>query len=159
MSNNHILQILLQKVLIKQEGWFYTLHAISSMVFDKVAYKNVISNGLVLDKSGQKMSKRLGNAVDPFETLASFGPDATRWYMITNAQPWDNLKFDLDGIKEVQRKFFGTLYNTYGFFSLYANVDGYKGDEKIIPLENRPEIDRWIISKLNSLIRDVEIAL
>ena len=137
-------------------GWFYTLHAISSMVFDKVAYKNVISNGLVLDKSGQKMSKRLGNAVDPFETLASFGPDATRWYMITNAQPWDNLKFDLDGIKEVQRKFFGTLYNTYGFFSLYANVDGYKGDEKIIPLENRPEIDRWIISKLNSLIRDVE---
>ena len=137
-------------------GWFYTLHAISSMVFDKIAYKNVISNGLVLDKSGQKMSKRLGNAVDPFETLASFGPDATRWYMITNAQPWDNLKFDLDGIKEVQRKFFGTLYNTYGFFSLYANVDGYKGDEKIIPLENRPEIDRWIISKLNSLIKDVE---
>ena len=137
-------------------GWFYTLHAISSMVFDKVAYKNVISNGLVLDKSGQKMSKRLGNAVDPFETLSKYGPDATRWYMITNAQPWDNLKFDPEGIKEVQRKFFGTLYNTYGFFSLYANVDGYKGSEKIIPLESRPEIDRWIISKLNSLIAAVE---
>jgi isoleucyl-tRNA synthetase len=137
-------------------GWFYTLHAISSMVFDKVAYKNVISNGLVLDKSGQKMSKRLGNAVDPFETLSKYGPDATRWYMITNAQPWDNLKFDLEGIKEVQRKFFGTLYNTYGFFSLYANVDGYLGNEETIPIENRPEIDRWIISKLNSLIKSVE---
>ncbi|MBU2020592.1 MAG: isoleucine--tRNA ligase [Bacteroidetes bacterium] len=139
-------------------GWFYTLHAISTMVFDKVAYKNVVSNGLVLDKNGQKMSKRLGNAVDPFTTLDKFGPDATRWYMITNAQPWDNLKFDLDGITEVQRKFFGTLYNTYSFFSLYANIDGFDYSEKDVELKDRPEIDRWILSKLNSLIQQVEEA-
>ena len=139
-------------------GWFYTLHAIASMVFDRTAYKNVISNGLVLDKNGVKMSKRLGNAVEPFENLSTYGADATRWYMITNAQPWDNLKFDLDGITEVQRKFFGTLYNTYGFFSLYANVDEFSFSEEEIPLNNRPEIDRWVISKLNSLIQDVEVA-
>ena len=137
-------------------GWFYTLHAISSMVFEKVAYKNVVSNGLVLDKNGQKMSKRLGNGVDPFETLQKYGPDATRWYMITNAQPWDNLKFDIDGIVEVQRKFFGTLYNTYSFFSLYANVDGFDYSEDEIPLQDRPEIDRWVLSKLNSLIDIVD---
>ncbi|MES2798698.1 MAG: isoleucine--tRNA ligase [Bacteroidota bacterium] len=139
-------------------GWFYTLHAISTMVFDSVAYKNVVSNGLVLDKNGQKMSKRLGNAIDPFSTLEKYGPDATRWYMITNAQPWDNLKFDLDGITEVQRKFFGTLYNTYSFFSLYANIDGFDFSGTEIPLENRPEIDRWIISRLNSLIKEVDNA-
>lgn len=139
-------------------GWFYTLHAIATMVFDRTAYKNVISNGLVLDKNGVKMSKRLGNAVEPFENLETYGADATRWYMITNAQPWDNLKFDLDGITEVQRKFFGTLYNTYGFFALYANVDGFKFEEEEIALNERPEIDRWIISKLNSLIKDVEQA-
>lgn len=139
-------------------GWFYTLHAISTMVFDKVAYKNVVSNGLVLDKNGQKMSKRLGNAVDPFTTLDTYGPDATRWYMITNAQPWDNLKFDLDGITEVQRKFFGTLYNTYSFFSLYANIDGFDYSEADIELKNRPEIDRWILSKLNTLIQQVDEA-
>ncbi|MGB0932982.1 MAG: isoleucine--tRNA ligase [Lishizhenia sp.] len=137
-------------------GWFYTLHAISTMVFDKVAYKNVISNGLVLDKNGQKMSKRLGNAVDPFTTLEKYGPDATRWYMITNAQPWDNLKFDLEGIAEVQRKFFGTLYNTYSFFGLYANIDNFSYAEADVNLADRPEIDRWIISKLNSLIKNVE---
>ncbi|MCB0409722.1 MAG: isoleucine--tRNA ligase [Flavobacteriales bacterium] len=137
-------------------GWFFTLHAIATMVFDSVAYKNVVSNGLVLDKNGQKMSKRLGNAVDPFETLDKYGPDATRWYMITNAQPWDNLKFDLEGITEVQRKFFGTLYNTYGFFALYANIDGFTYAEDEIPVEKRPEIDRWIISKLNSLIKEVD---
>jgi len=139
-------------------GWFYTLHAISTMVFDKVAYKNVISNGLVLDKNGQKMSKRLGNAVDPFTTLDKFGPDATRWYMITNAQPWDNLKFDLEGIAEVQRKFFGTLYNTYSFFGLYANIDNFSYAEADINLADRPEIDRWVISKLNSLIKNVDAA-
>ena len=139
-------------------GWFYTLHAIASIVFDRSAYKNVISNGLVLDKNGVKMSKRLGNAVEPFENLSTYGADATRWYMITNAQPWDNLKFDLDGITEVQRKFFGTLYNTYGFFSLYANVDEFSYSEEEIPLNNRPEIDRWVTSKLNSLIKDVEVA-
>ena len=139
-------------------GWFYTLHAISSMVFDKVAYKNVISNGLVLDKNGQKMSKRLGNAVDPFETLKNHGPDATRWYMITNAQPWDNLKFDLEGIVEVQRKFFGTLYNTYSFFALYGNIDKFDCNSEQIAVSKRPEIDRWIISKLNSLILLVESA-
>ncbi|SFT63342.1 Isoleucyl-tRNA synthetase [Lishizhenia tianjinensis] len=139
-------------------GWFYTLHAISTMVFDKVAYKNVISNGLVLDKNGQKMSKRLGNAVDPFTTLEKYGPDATRWYMITNAQPWDNLRFDLDGITEVQRKFFGTLYNTYSFFGLYANIDGFSYAEDDIALADRPEIDRWIISKLNSLVKNVDAA-
>ncbi len=137
-------------------GWFFTLHAIATMVFDNIAYKNVVSNGLVLDKNGQKMSKRLGNAIDPFETLDKYGPDATRWYMITNAQPWDNLRFDIDGIAEVQRKFFGTLYNTYGFFALYANLDGFKYEEAEIALEKRPEIDRWIISKLNSLIKEVD---
>lgn len=139
-------------------GWFYTLHAISTMVFDSVAYKNVVSNGLVLDKNGQKMSKRLGNAADPFTTLEKYGPDATRWYMITNAQPWDNLKFDLDGITEVQRKFFGTLYNTYSFFALYANVDKFDFSGAEVPLEERPEIDRWVLSKLNSLIQDVDDA-
>jgi isoleucyl-tRNA synthetase len=139
-------------------GWFYTLHAIATMVFDSVAYKNVVSNGLVLDKNGQKMSKRLGNAVDPFTTLEKYGPDATRWYMITNAQPWDNLKFDLDGITEVQRKFFGTLYNTYSFFSLYANIDGFDYSEADVPANERPEIDRWVLSKLNSLIKDVDAA-
>jgi len=137
-------------------GWFFTLHAIGTMVFDSVAYKNVISNGLVLDKNGQKMSKRLGNAADPFETLGKYGADATRWYMITNAQPWDNLKFDLDGITEVQRKFFGTLYNTYGFFALYANLDGFTYAEEEVPYDDRPEIDRWVISKLNSLINTVD---
>jgi isoleucyl-tRNA synthetase len=139
-------------------GWFYTLHAISTLVFDKVAYKNVISNGLVLDKNGQKMSKRLGNAVDPFITLDKYGPDATRWYMITNAQPWDNLKFDEEGIVETQRKFFGTLYNTYSFFTLYANIDGFAYKEGRIETADRPEIDRWIISKLNSLIQEVDEA-
>jgi len=139
-------------------GWFYTLHAISTMVFDSVAYKNVVSNGLVLDKNGQKMSKRLGNAVDPFSTLEKYGPDATRWYMITNAQPWDNLKFDLEGIAEIQRKFFGTLYNTYSFFSLYANIDGFDFSEAEVPLAERPEIDRWVLSKLNSLIQEVDAA-
>lgn len=139
-------------------GWFFTLHAIATMCFDSVAYKNVISNGLVLDKNGQKMSKRLGNAVDPFETLNSYGPDATRWYMITNAQPWDNLKFDLDGITEVQRKFFGTLYNTYSFFSLYANIDGFTYAEADIAIEERPEIDRWILSELNTLMKAVDKA-
>jgi len=137
-------------------GWFYTLHAIATMVFDSVAYKNVVSNGLVLDKNGQKMSKRLGNAVDPFETLATYGADATRWYMIMNANPWDNLKFDLDGIEEVRRKFFGTLYNTYSFFSLYANIDGFTYEEDDIPMAQRPEIDRWILSELNTLIKNVD---
>ena len=139
-------------------GWFFTLHAIATMCFDSVAYKNVISNGLVLDRNGQKMSKRLGNAVDPFETLKTYGPDATRWYMITNAQPWDNLKFDLDGITEVQRKFFGTLYNTYSFFSLYANIDGFSYAEADIAIEERPEIDRWILSELNTLMKAVDKA-
>ena len=135
-------------------GWFYTLHAIGTAVFDSVAYKNVMSNGLVLDKNGQKMSKRLGNGIDPFETLAVYGPDATRWYMISNANPWENLKFDIEGIDEVRRKFFGTLYNTYSFFALYANVDGFNYSEKDI--ENRPEIDRWILSELNLLIKEVK---
>ena len=139
-------------------GWFFTLHAIATMCFDSVSYKNVISNGLVLDRNGQKMSKRLGNAVDPFETLKTYGPDATRWYMITNAQPWDNLKFDLDGITEVQRKFFGTLYNTYSFFSLYANIDGFTYAEADIPIKERPEIDRWILSELNTLMKVVDKA-
>ncbi|AZI70183.1 isoleucine--tRNA ligase [Cloacibacterium normanense] len=134
-------------------GWFYTLHAIGTTVFDSIAYKNVMSNGLVLDKNGQKMSKRLGNAIDPFETLQKYGPDATRWYMISNANPWENLKFDLEGIDEVRRKFFGTLYNTYSFFSLYANVDGFNYSEEEV--ENRPEIDRWILSELNLLVKDV----
>ena len=139
-------------------GWFFTLHAIATMCFDSVAYKNVISNGLVLDKKGQKMSKRLGNAADPFETLDKYGADATRWYMITNAQPWDNLKFDLDGITEVQRKFFGTLYNTYSFFSLYANIDGFSYAEADIAIDERPEIDRWILSELNTLMNSVDTA-
>ena len=136
-------------------GWFFTLHAIASMLFDSVAFKNIISNGLVLDKNGNKMSKRLGNAVDPFEVLDTYGPDATRWYMISNSQPWDNLKFDKEGVDEVRRKFFGTLYNTYSFFSLYANVDGFTGRETEVPVARRPEIDRWIISLLNTLIKDV----
>ena len=135
-------------------GWFYTLHTIATLVFDSVAYKNVVSNGLVLDKNGQKMSKRLGNAVDPFETLKKYGPDATRWYMISNANPWDNLKFDLEGIEEVRRKFFGTLYNTYSFFSLYANIDGFTFSEDEIPISERPEIDQWILSELHSLIQN-----
>ena len=139
-------------------GWFYTLHAIATLVFDKVAYKNVVSNGLVLDKNGQKMSKRLGNAADPFKTLSEHGADATRWYMISNANPWDNLKFDLEGIMEVRRKFFGTLYNTYSFFALYANIDNFKYSEAEIPLEERPEIDRWILSELNTLIKVVDDA-
>ncbi|MBX2828105.1 MAG: isoleucine--tRNA ligase [Flavobacteriaceae bacterium] len=139
-------------------GWFYTLHAIATMIFDDVAYKNVVSNGLVLDKNGQKMSKRLGNAVDPFDTLAQYGPDATRWYMISNANPWDNLKFDSDGIAEVRNKFFGTLYNTYSFFSLYANLDDFNYEEAEIPLNKRPEIDRWILSELNTLIQKVDQA-
>ena len=143
-------------------GWFYTLHAIGTLVFDKIAYKNVVSNGLVLDKNGQKMSKRLGNAVDPFKTLEEFGPDATRWYMISNANPWDNLKFDSEGIAEVRRKFFGTLYNTYSFFSLYANIDNfnYSAPEVSgeIPLNERPEIDRWILSELHTLIKVVDDA-
>ncbi len=137
-------------------GWFYTLHAISTMIFDDVAYKNVVSNGLVLDKNGQKMSKRLGNAADPFKTLNTYGPDATRWYMISNANPWDNLKFDLEGIAEVRRKFFGTLYNTYSFFGLYANIDGFNYSETEIPIKERPEIDQWILSELNTLIKKVD---
>lgn len=140
-------------------GWFYTLHAIATMLFDSVAFKNIISNGLVLDKNGNKMSKRLGNAVDPFEVLKKYGADATRWYMISNSQPWDNLKFDVDGVDECRRKFFGTLYNTYSFFALYANIDGFTGAEAEVPVEKRPEIDRWILSELNSLIRDVTASL
>lgn len=138
-------------------GWFYTLHAIATMCFDSVAYKNVVSNGLVLDKNGNKMSKRLGNAIDPFETIAKYGPDATRWYMISNAQPWDNLKFDLEGITEVQRKFFGTLFNTYGFFAIYANIDKYVyNSETAVKLESRAELDKWVISRLNNLIKEVD---
>jgi isoleucyl-tRNA synthetase len=136
-------------------GWFYTLHALGALLFDNVAYKTVVSNGLVLDKNGNKMSKRLGNVVDPFQTIDAYGADATRWYLITNASPWDNLKFDVEGIKEVQRKFFGTLYNTYQFFSLYANVDGFRYTEEEIPFAERPEIDRWILSSLQSLIKEV----
>ena len=137
-------------------GWFYTLHAIGTMVFDSVAYKNVVSNGLVLDKNGQKMSKRLGNATDPFETLSTYGADATRWYMISNANPWDNLKFDVDGIEEVKRKFFGTLYNTYAFFTLYANIDNFSYLEPNVETQDRPEIDRWVLSELNSLVEKVD---
>ncbi|MGL5692027.1 MAG: class I tRNA ligase family protein, partial [Bacteroidales bacterium] len=137
-------------------GWFFTLHAIATMIFDSVSYKTVVSNGLVLDKSGNKMSKRLGNAVDPFETIEKYGSDPLRWYMITNSSPWDNLKFDIDGIEEVRRKFFGTLYNTYSFFALYANVDGFCYAEPEIEINERPEIDRWIISLLNTLVKDVE---
>ncbi|HEY0068011.1 MAG TPA: class I tRNA ligase family protein, partial [Flavisolibacter sp.] len=136
-------------------GWFYTLHALGVMLFDSVAYKTVVSNGLVLDKNGNKMSKRLGNVVDPFKTIQDFGADATRWYLITNASPWDNLKFDLEGIREVQRKFFGTLYNTYQFFGLYANVDGFTFKEDYIPVQERPEIDRWILSSLQTLVKKV----
>jgi len=137
-------------------GWFYTLHAIGTLVFDSIAFKNVVSNGLVLDKNGQKMSKRLGNAVDPFETLSIYGPDATRWYMISNAQPWENLKFDIAGVDEVRRKFFGTLYNTYSFFALYANVDGFNYSEAEILVSERSELDRWILSELNTLIKKVD---
>ena len=140
-------------------GWFYTLHAIGTMCFDSVAFKNVISNGLVLDKNGNKMSKRLGNAVDPFETLGKYGPDATRWYMITNSQPWDNLKFDVEGVDEVRRKLFGTLYNTYSFFALYANLDGFDYSQKDLPINERPEIDRWILSELNTLVKTVGDAM
>ncbi|MBQ7342329.1 MAG: isoleucine--tRNA ligase [Alistipes sp.] len=140
-------------------GWFFTLHAIATMLFDSVAFKNIISNGLVLDKNGNKMSKRLGNAVDPFEVLDKYGADATRWYMISNSQPWDNLKFDVEGVDEVRRKFFGTLYNTYSFFALYANIDGFTGSEEEIPVAERPEIDRWIISELNTLIKSVTESL
>jgi isoleucyl-tRNA synthetase len=139
-------------------GWFFTLHAIASMLFDSVAYKTVVSNGLVLDKSGNKMSKKLGNAVDPFSTLDEYGPDATRWYMITNSQPWDNLRFDLAGIDEVRRKFLGTLYNTYSFFALYANIDGFTNSENEIPVAERTELDRWILSELNTLINIVDTA-
>jgi isoleucyl-tRNA synthetase len=139
-------------------GWFYTLHAIAVMLFNSVSFKTCVSNGLVLDKDGNKMSKRLGNAADPFETIKKYGPDATRWYLITNSQPWDNLKFDIDGVTEVQRKFFGTLYNTYAFFALYANIDGFKYKEGEIPFSQRPELDRWILSELNSLIGKVDDA-
>ena len=142
----------------QNRGWFYTLHAIATMVFDSVAFKNVVSNGLVQDKHGRKMSKRLGNAVEPFETLATYGADATRWYMMSNSDPWENLKFDIEGIGEVQRKFFGTLYNTYSFFALYANIDGFKYEQTDVPLGDRQEIDRWIISQLNSLIEEVDAA-
>lgn len=137
-------------------GWFFTLHAIATMVFDSISYKAVISNGLVLDKNGNKMSKRLGNAVDPFSTIEKYGSDPLRWYMITNSSPWDNLKFDVDGVEEVRRKFFGTLYNTYSFFALYANVDGFEYKEADVPMAERPEIDRWIISVLNTLVKDVD---
>ena len=136
-------------------GWFFTLHALAAMLFDSVAFRNIISNGLVLDKNGNKMSKRLGNAVDPFDIMDKYGPDAVRWYMISNSQPWDNLQFDPEGVDEVRRKFFGTLYNTYSFFALYANVDGFNGQEPEIPVAERPEIDRWIISLLNTLVREV----
>ena len=137
-------------------GWFFTLHALATLLYDSVAYKNVVSNGLVLDKNGNKMSKRLGNSVDPFETLDKYGADATRWYMISNSQPWDNLKFDIAGIDEVKRKFFGTLYNTYNFFALYANIDKFNYSEEEVPLNKRPEIDQWIISLLNSLVKTVQ---
>jgi len=136
-------------------GWFYTLHAIATMLFDSVAYKNVVSNGLVLDKNGNKMSKRLGNVIDPFETIQTYGADATRWYMIANAQPWDNLKFDLKGLEETQRKFFGTLFNTYSFFAMYANIDGFRYEEEEVPMAERNEIDQWIISRLNTLVNEV----
>lgn len=139
-------------------GWFFTLHALAVMLEENVAFKNVIANGLVLDKNGNKMSKRLGNAIDPFKTIAEFGPDATRWYMISNANPWDNLKFNIEGVGEVQRRFFGTLYNTYNFFALYANLDGFRFEGEAIPLAKRPESDRWILSRLNTLIKDVDAA-
>lgn len=136
-------------------GWFFTLHAIATMIDESVAFRNIISNGLVLDKNGNKMSKRLGNAVDPFETIEQYGSDPLRWYMLTNSQPWDNLKFDIGGVDEVRRKFFGTLYNTYNFFALYANIDGFRFKEAEIPVSERPELDRWIISLLNSLVKEV----
>jgi isoleucyl-tRNA synthetase len=136
-------------------GWFFTLHAIATMISDSVSFKNIISNGLVLDKNGNKMSKRLGNAVDPFTSIEENGSDPLRWYMLTNSQPWDNLKFDAAGVDEVKRKFFGTLYNTYSFFSLYANIDNFRYKEEELPVSERPEIDRWIISLLNSLVSEV----
>jgi isoleucyl-tRNA synthetase len=139
-------------------GWFFTLHAIATLCFDSVAFRNVVSNGLVLDKNGQKMSKRLGNAVDPFDTLDKHGADPTRWYMIANANPWENLKFDMDGLEESKRKFFGTLYNTYSFFALYANIDGFNHKEAPVPLYERPEIDQWILSCLHTMIREVDLA-
>jgi isoleucyl-tRNA synthetase len=138
-------------------GWFFTLHAIATMISDSVSFKNIVSHGLVLDKRGNKMSKRLGNTVDPFETIEKHGADPLRWYMMTNAQPWDNLKFDIDGVDEVKRKFFGTLYNTYSFFALYANIDGFTYSKERVPVQQRPEIDRWIISLLNSLVREVDV--
>ena len=140
-------------------GWFFTLHAIAGMVFDSISYKAVISNGLVLDRNGNKMSKRLGNAIDPFDNLERFGSDPVRWYMISNSQPWDNLKYDEAGVEEVSRKLFSTLYNTYKFFALYANVDGFTGSEPQIPIASRPEIDRWILSLLNSLVKEVQESL
>src|SRR5690606_7181847 len=140
----------------QSRGWFFTLHAISTMIRESVAFKNVVSNGLVLDKNGNKMSKRLGNAVDPFVTIDKYSADATRWYMISNAAPWDNLKFNAEGLDEVRRKFFGTLYNTYAFFALYANIDKFAYREPDLPIANRPEIDRWIISLLNSLTQEVD---
>ncbi len=158
LSNNFPADFIAEGV-DQTRGWFYTLHALGVMLFDSVAYKTVVSNGLVLDKNGNKMSKRVGNVVDPFETIEKYSADATRWYLITNASPWDSLKFDIEGIKEVQRKFFGTLYNTYQFFALYANVDGFCFKEKYIPLVQRPEIDQWILSSLNTLIKEVTQAL
>ncbi len=155
-SGSHYPADFISEGVDQTRGWFYTLHAIGSMVFDSVAFKNVVSTGLVLDKNGVKMSKRLGNAIDPFEALGKYGADANRWYMISNAPPWDNLKFDLDGVDEVKRKFFGTLYNTYSFFSLYANIDGFEFKEAYIPLPERQEIDRWILSLLNSLKKEVD---
>ena len=137
-------------------GWFYTLHAISTLVFDSISYKNVVSNGLVLDKNGQKMSKRLGNAVDPFKMIDEYGADAVRWYMISNSNPWDNLKFDQEGVSEVKRKFFGTFHNVYSFFSLYANIDNFSYQEDTIAFEKRSELDQWILSELNSLIKRVD---
>lgn len=140
-------------------GWFFTLHALATMLFDSVAFRHIISNGLVLDKNGNKMSKRLGNAIDPFEVMGKYGVDAVRWYIISNSQPWDNLKFDVDGVDEVRRKFFGTLYNTYSFFALYANIDSFTGREAEVPVKKRPEIDRWIISLLNTLVDNVTKSL
>ena len=140
-------------------GWFFTLHAISVMLNDSVAYKNVVANGLVLDKEGNKMSKRLGNTIDPFMAVEKYGADAIRWYMLSNAAPWDNLKFDLDGVTETQRKFFGTLHNTYGFYALYANIDEFKNNHEEIPIDQRTELDQWILSKLNSLSKLVEDAM
>lgn len=158
-SGSHFPADFIAEGVDQTRGWFFTLHAIGTMAFDSVAFKNVVSNGLVLDKNGNKMSKRLGNAVDPFTTIEKYGSDPLRWYMITNASPWDNLKFDSEGIEEVRRKFFGTLYNTYSFFALYANVDGFKNMDAEVPVDKRPEIDRWILSQLNSLIKEVDDCL